>query len=61
MIFKRILAGIIDLILLICVALAPIFIAVAWLPQYMDAPGFHTLADEVESGISSSLSCRSTS
>lgn len=38
MIFKRIIAGIVDLILLISVAFAPTFIAAEWLPQYMDAP-----------------------
>ncbi len=37
MIFKRIVAGIVDLILLISVAFAPTFIAAEWLPQYMDA------------------------
>lgn len=38
MVFKRIVAGIVDLILLISVAFAPTFIAAEWLPQYMDAP-----------------------
>ncbi len=38
MFFKRIIAGIVDLVLLSGVALAPTFIADAWWPQYMDAP-----------------------
>lgn len=38
MIFRRALAGIIDILLLILVALAPTFTADAWFPDYMDAP-----------------------
>ncbi|KAA1182445.1 RDD family protein [Rhizobium tropici] len=36
--FRRILAGLVDLILLVFMALAPTFAADAWFPEYMDSP-----------------------
>lgn len=38
MLFRRILAGIVDVPLLIFLALAPTFAGDAWFPQYMDSP-----------------------
>lgn len=35
---RRILAGMIDLVLLVFVAFTPTFVADAWLPEYMDSP-----------------------
>ncbi|NTF42971.1 RDD family protein [Rhizobium rhizogenes] len=36
--FRRILAGLVDIILFVFIALAPTFAADAWFPEYMDSP-----------------------
>lgn len=54
MFFRLMTAGILDLILLIFIAIGPVSAAIAWFPEYMDAPVGHPLTPLMGAGMKAS-------